>query len=106
LEDTEWVIKNGQSRGNGNIDEEKQNKSTTQYVMDTTIRTHTQITHIRHEASYQQQKKKKKPTTTLCVNTCWLVPVKHQVSNLSAISWRRQTLNFDKIVVDVRFIQD
>ena len=29
VENTEGVIKNGQSRGTGNIDEEKQNKNTT-----------------------------------------------------------------------------
>ena len=40
----EGVIKNGQSRETGNIDEEKQNKNTTQYVLDTTIRTQTQRT--------------------------------------------------------------
>ena len=33
----------GQSRETGNIDEEKQNKNTTQYVLDTTIRKQTQI---------------------------------------------------------------
>ena len=41
------AIKNGQSRENGNIgtqDEEKQNNTTTQYVLDTTICKETQIT--------------------------------------------------------------
>ena len=40
-------IKNGEFREIGNIgtlDEEKQNKTTTQYVLDTTIRKQTQIT--------------------------------------------------------------
>jgi hypothetical protein len=47
---------------------EKQNKNTTQYVMDTTIRKHTQITHIRHEASYQQLEVKMNRTSVLCGN--------------------------------------
>ena len=34
----ERAIKNWQSRETGNTDEETQNKSTTQYVLDTTIR--------------------------------------------------------------------
>jgi hypothetical protein len=38
------AIKNEQSRETGNIDEEKQNKNTTQYVLETTIRKQTQIT--------------------------------------------------------------
>jgi hypothetical protein len=40
LENTERAIKNGQSRETtqGTQDEEKQNKNTTQYVLDTTIR--------------------------------------------------------------------
>ena len=37
LENTEGAIKNGQSRETGNIDEEKQNENTTQYVLDTTM---------------------------------------------------------------------
>jgi hypothetical protein len=40
LENIEGAIKNGKSRETGNIgskDKEKQNKSTTQYVLDTTI---------------------------------------------------------------------
>jgi hypothetical protein len=47
LINSEGEIKNGQSRGTGNIwygtqDEEKQNKNTTQYVLDTAIRKQTQ----------------------------------------------------------------
>jgi hypothetical protein len=33
-ENIEGTIKNGQSRETGNIDEEKQSKNTTQYVLD------------------------------------------------------------------------
>ena len=36
----------------GTQDEEKQNKNTTQYVLDTTMRKQTQITLIRQEPSY------------------------------------------------------
>jgi hypothetical protein len=43
LENTEGAIKNGQSRKTCNIDEEKQNKNTTQYALDTTICKQTQI---------------------------------------------------------------
>jgi hypothetical protein len=43
LENTEGTIKNGEYRETGNIDEENQNKSTTQYVLDTTICKKTQI---------------------------------------------------------------
>jgi hypothetical protein len=43
-ENTEGAIKNGQSRDTGNIDEDKQNKNTTQYVLDTTMRKQTQTT--------------------------------------------------------------
>ena len=39
---------------NGTQDEEKQNKNTTQYVLDTTMRKQTQITYIRHEPPYKQ----------------------------------------------------
>ena len=46
--------KNGQSRETGNIDENKQNKNITQYVLDTTINKQTQITQIRHGPSYKQ----------------------------------------------------
>ena len=35
-------------------DEGKQNKNTTQYVLDTTISKQTEITQIRHESSYKQ----------------------------------------------------
>jgi hypothetical protein len=44
LENIEGAIKNGQSRETGNINEEKQNKNTTQYVLGSTIRKQTQIT--------------------------------------------------------------
>ena len=53
LENTEGAIKNGQSKETTQ-DEEKQNKNTTQYVLDTTIRKETQITNMRHEPSYKQ----------------------------------------------------
>ena len=53
LENTEGAIKNGQSREIGNIGvrNTKKNKSTMQYVLDTTngtMRKQTQITWIRH----------------------------------------------------------
>ena len=35
-------------------DAEKQNRNTTQYVFDITIRKQTQITQMRHEPSYKQ----------------------------------------------------
>jgi hypothetical protein len=38
----------------GTQDEYKQNKNTTQYVLDTTICKQTQITYIRHQPSYKQ----------------------------------------------------
>ena len=38
----------------GTQDKEKQNKNTTQYVLDTTMCKQTQITYIRHEPSYRQ----------------------------------------------------
>jgi hypothetical protein len=44
LKNTEGEIKNGQSRETGNIDEERQNKNTTQYVLDTTRCKQTQMT--------------------------------------------------------------
>ena len=44
LENTEVAIKNEQSRETGNIDEEKQIKNTTQNILETTMRKHTQIT--------------------------------------------------------------
>ena len=37
-------MKKGQSRETGNIDEEKQSKHTTQYVLDTTMCKQTEIT--------------------------------------------------------------
>jgi hypothetical protein len=43
LENTEGAIKNGQYRETGNKDEDKQNKNTTQYVMDATLHKQTQI---------------------------------------------------------------
>jgi hypothetical protein len=46
LENTEGVIKHAKSRETGNIgtqDEDKQNKNTTQYVLDITMRKHTHI---------------------------------------------------------------
>ena len=46
--------KNGQSRETGNIDENKQNKNITQYVLDTTIHKQTHIMQIRHGPSYKQ----------------------------------------------------
>jgi hypothetical protein len=44
IENTEGVIKNGQLEKQATQDEETQNKNTTQYVMDTTLRKQTQIT--------------------------------------------------------------
>jgi len=41
--------------------EDKQNKNTTQYLLDTTIRKHTQITHLRYEPSYKQLEVKTNP---------------------------------------------
>ena len=38
----------------GTEDNEKENKNTTQFVLDTTTRKQTQITYIRHEPSYKQ----------------------------------------------------
>ena len=52
LENSEGAIKNGQSRETRNLGSKnvyKQNKITTQYVLDTTRRKQTQITQIRHE---------------------------------------------------------
>jgi len=52
LENSEGAITNGESRETGNLgskDVYKQNKITTQYVVDTTRRKQTQITQIRHE---------------------------------------------------------
>ena len=44
LENTKGAVKRGQSRETGNIDEEKQSKNTTQYVLDTTMHKQTHIT--------------------------------------------------------------
>jgi hypothetical protein len=44
LENTERAIKNGQTKETGNIDDEKQSETTTQYELDTTIHKQTQIT--------------------------------------------------------------
>ena len=50
-----WTIqRNGQHRLHKTQEEDKQNKNTTQYVLDTTIRKETQITSIRHEPCYTQ----------------------------------------------------
>ena len=38
LENTEGTINKRQSRETGNIDEEKQNRKTQQYILDTTMR--------------------------------------------------------------------
>jgi hypothetical protein len=56
LENTEGAIKNGHPdklTTYGPKDEENQNKNTTQYVLDITLRKHTQITYIRHAPSYK-----------------------------------------------------
>ena len=51
------AIKNGQSRETGNIgvhktqDKDKQNKNTTQYLVDTTMCKETQIAEIRYKSS-------------------------------------------------------
>ena len=66
LENTESEIKKRQSRQTGNIrrrKEEKQNKNTTQYALDTTIRKQTQITQIRHAPSYKQLEVKMNQTS-------------------------------------------
>jgi hypothetical protein len=39
----------------GTQDEDKQNKNTTQYMLDTTIHKQTQITLIRHETCYKHE---------------------------------------------------
>ena len=44
LENTEGAIKNGRFRETGYTRQDKRNKNTTQYVLDTTIRKQTQIT--------------------------------------------------------------
>ena len=52
----------------GTQDEEKHNKQTTQYVLDTTRRKQTQITSISHEPSYEQLELKTTRTSFLCDN--------------------------------------
>ena len=52
----------------GTQDEEKQNKDTTQYVLDTTMRKHTQLTQKRHGPSYKQLKVTMNRTSFLCGN--------------------------------------
>ena len=47
----------------GAQDEEKQNKNTTQYALDTTMRKQTYITLIRHDTSYKQLNVKTNRTT-------------------------------------------
>ena len=47
----------------GTQDEEKQNKNTTQYVLDPTERTETQIMQTRHESSHRQSETKKNRTS-------------------------------------------
>ena len=69
LENTESEIKKRQSRQTGNIryirrrKEETQNKNTTQYALDTTIRKQTQITQIRHAPSYKKLEVKMNQTS-------------------------------------------
>jgi len=62
LKNTEGAINNGQSREEKlatqcHQDEEKQNKNTIQYVLDTSMNKQTQIILIRHEPSYKQLKR-------------------------------------------------
>jgi hypothetical protein len=52
----------------GTQDEEKQNKNTTQYVLDTTMCKQTQIMQIRHEPSYKKLEVKTNRTSVLCRN--------------------------------------
>jgi len=52
----------------GTQDEEKQNKNTTQHVLDTTICKQTQITQIRHEPSHKQLEAKTNRTSFPCGN--------------------------------------
>ena len=49
----------------GTQDEEKQN-NTTQYVLDTTLRKHTQITYTRHNPPYKHLEVKTNRTLFLC----------------------------------------
>ena len=48
-------------------DEDKQDKNTTQYVLDTTIRKQTQITEITYEPSYKQLEVKTEIVTDITV---------------------------------------
>ena len=50
----------------GKQDEDKHNKSTTQYVLDTTIRKQAQITQTKHESSHKQLEAKTNRTLFLC----------------------------------------
>jgi len=63
------AIKKGQSIATGNIDEEKQNKITTQYGLDNTMRKQTQRTEIRHAPSYKQLETKTNRTSVVCGNS-------------------------------------
>jgi len=53
----------------GTQDDDKQNKSTAQYMLDTTIHKQTQVTYIRHESSYKQLVVKTNRTSFLCGNS-------------------------------------
>ena len=57
----------------GTEDDDKQNKITTQYVVDITIRKQSQITLIRHEPSYKQLEVKRNRTNTNNVNKTWVL---------------------------------
>ena len=50
----------------GTQDEDKQTKTTTQYVLDTTLRKQTQTTSIRQEPSYKQLEATTNQTSFLC----------------------------------------
>ena len=52
----------------GTQNEEKHNKNTTQYVLETTIRKLPHITQIRHEPSYKQLEVKTNQTNTNNIN--------------------------------------
>ena len=52
----------------GTQDEAKQNKNTTQYVFESTIRKEAQITRIRHEPCYKQLEVKTTRTSFPCGN--------------------------------------
>ena len=55
----------------GTQDEDKHNKNTTQYVLDTTTHKQTQIMLIWHELSYKQLEVKTNQTNTNNVNMTW-----------------------------------